>query len=265
MLFRNKPVLDATEERKTRLLAHGGGSALAEISTGCLGLGDTLGESGGILVSSILGSLRVATLECDTVTLVLETLRSNQTLDLGSLGVWLLALALWLNFTTDNELADIIFLGEAEELADLRGTLGTETLGVDRIGDTWDIAVALLDDAQGKDRQIHRDDATTDRLALALTGAAGAVTRVTLGEQKANTGWVHDSLLHWETLLVVAAGDLEDVALELVADAVSCYLLTHSLVHKYTQLALVLNLDELLAAIGREGDVELHRCCCRRR
>jgi len=57
--------------------------------------------------SSIFGSLRVATLECDAVTLVLETLRSNQTLDLRSLGIWLLALALWLNLTTDNELADL--------------------------------------------------------------------------------------------------------------------------------------------------------------
>lgn len=39
--------------------------------------------------------------------LVLETLRSNQTLDLGGLGVGLLALALGLDFATDDELADL--------------------------------------------------------------------------------------------------------------------------------------------------------------
>lgn len=59
------------------------------------------------MYSSILGTLRVATLEGQTVTLVLETLRSDQTLDLGGLGVWLLALTLGLNLTTDNKLADL--------------------------------------------------------------------------------------------------------------------------------------------------------------
>jgi len=216
-----------------------------------------------VLVSSILGALRVAALECDAVALVLQTLRSNQTLDLWCLGVWLLALTLWLNLTTDNELADIIFLGEAEELADLRGTLGTKTLGVDGVGDTWDVVVALLDDGEGKDREVHGDDASTDGLALALTGSAGTVAGVAVREQETDTGWVHDSLLHWETLLVVTAGDLEDVALELVADAVSGNLLAHSLVHEDTELAVIFDLDELLAAIGREGDVQLHRGCCR--
>jgi hypothetical protein len=41
------------------------------------------------------------------VTLVLETLRGDQSLDLGSLGVWLLALTLWLDFTTNDKLADL--------------------------------------------------------------------------------------------------------------------------------------------------------------
>jgi hypothetical protein len=56
---------------------------------------------------SILGALSVAALQRNAVTLVLKTLGSNQTLDLGSLGVWLLALTLWLDFTTDDKLADL--------------------------------------------------------------------------------------------------------------------------------------------------------------
>lgn len=61
----------------------------------------------GITYGSILALLGVLALECDTVTLVLETLRSDQTLDLGGLGVWLLSLALWLNLTTNDELANL--------------------------------------------------------------------------------------------------------------------------------------------------------------
>lgn len=57
--------------------------------------------------SSILGSLSVTALQRDAVTLVLKTLGSHQALDLGSLGVWLLALTLWLDFTTDDKLADL--------------------------------------------------------------------------------------------------------------------------------------------------------------
>jgi hypothetical protein len=56
---------------------------------------------------SILGSLRTAALECDAVTLVLKTLRSNQALNLGGLGVWLRALLLGLDLTTDDELANL--------------------------------------------------------------------------------------------------------------------------------------------------------------
>jgi hypothetical protein len=41
------------------------------------------------------------------VALVLETLRSDQALDAGSLGVRLLALTLGLDLATDNVLADL--------------------------------------------------------------------------------------------------------------------------------------------------------------
>jgi hypothetical protein len=92
---------------------------------------------------------------------------------------------------------------------------------------------------------------------------------VALGEQETDTGWVHDSLLHWETLLVVAAGDSEDVALEFISNAITWDLCAHSvgiisisslcpsssprvpLVHEDTQLLLIFNLDQLLAAVGR--------------
>ena len=69
---------------------------------------------------------------------------------------------------------------------------------------------------------------------------------------------MHDALLHRETLLVVAAGDFEDVAFELGGDAVAGDFLAHALVHEAAEFAVVFDLDELLGAVGRVGDVEFH-------
>ena len=49
----------------------------------------------------------MATLKSHAMTLVLETLGSNETLDARSLGVWFLAFAFGLNFTTNDEFADL--------------------------------------------------------------------------------------------------------------------------------------------------------------
>lgn len=156
------------------------------------------------------------------------------------------------------ERTHIIFLAETEEAADLGCALGAEALGVNLIGEAGDVVVTLLDDGESEDRQVHGDDAAADGLALALTSAAGAVARVAVGEQEPDTSRVHNTLLHRETLLVVSTGDAEDVALELVADAVAGDFLSHAAVHEDAELALVFNLDQLLGAIVGVGDVELH-------
>lgn len=56
---------------------------------------------------SILGGLGLATLECQSVALVLESLGGNKTLDTRSFGVWFFALSLWLNFTANDEFANL--------------------------------------------------------------------------------------------------------------------------------------------------------------
>jgi hypothetical protein len=66
-----------------------------------------LENSGQDTYGSILCSLSITALQRNTMTLVLKTLGSDQSLDLGSLGVRLLALTLWLDFTTDDKLADL--------------------------------------------------------------------------------------------------------------------------------------------------------------
>ena len=55
----------------------------------------------------VLDTLCLSALKGNTTTLVLETLRSNETLDLRCFGVWFLALALWLDFTTNHKLANL--------------------------------------------------------------------------------------------------------------------------------------------------------------
>ena len=68
---------------------------------------------------SILDTLLLPALKRYATALVLQTLRSDKTLDLGGLGVGFLPFTLWLDFTADDELADIIFLGQPEEPPDL--------------------------------------------------------------------------------------------------------------------------------------------------
>jgi hypothetical protein len=238
------------------LLADGAGTTLA-VGLAGLGLGDALGENLGVLVSLVLHLLGLAPLEGSAVALVLQTLRSDQPLDLGGLGVRLLALTLGLDLSSDDVLADIVILGEAEELANLGGALGAEALGVDNVGQTRDLLVTLLDDGESEDGHLSTDDAAVHRLALTLTGAAGAVARVAIREEKPDTAGVQDTLLHGETLLVVAASDAEDVALELITHGVTGDLSAHALLEEDMELTLILDIEELLAAVGREGDVQL--------
>lgn len=143
----------------------------------------------------------------------------------------------------------IVFLGEAEELADLGGTLGAETLGVDDVGETGELLLALLDNGQSEDGEVHGDNAAADGLTLALTGAAGTVAGVTVRKQEADTGRVHDTLLHGETLLVVASSDPEDVSLPLVTEGVGGDLSAHL---KYPSVSINPIVDSLWCG-GRFG------------
>ncbi len=55
----------------------------------------------------VLDLVGLSALERDAVTLVLQTLGGDQSLDLGSLGVRLLALALGLDLSSDDIFADL--------------------------------------------------------------------------------------------------------------------------------------------------------------
>jgi hypothetical protein len=124
----------------------------------------------------------------------------------------------------------IVFLGETKELADLGSALWTETFWVDDICDAWNLGVTLLGDAECENGKIHGDNASTDGFTLALSSSTWSVARVSLSEKETDTGWVHDTLFHWETLLVVTTGNFEDVSLEFVSDGISRNLSAHSVI-----------------------------------
>lgn len=52
----------------------------------------------------------MATLNSEAATFALEPLRCDEALDLGSFGVWLLALAFWLHFAADDEFTDLYLI-----------------------------------------------------------------------------------------------------------------------------------------------------------
>lgn len=172
---------------------------------------DALGQQLSILVRSVFGCLGASSLEGDAVSLVLHTLRSDESLDLGGLGVGFGTFLLGDDFTTDDEFAvrrielasvhkaysgrkvipDIILLGQTKEPSNLGGTFGTEALRVDDISETRDISLALLDDGQSQDGEILSDNAATHGFALALASSSRSVARVAVGEEQFDSGRKH--------------------------------------------------------------------------
>lgn len=140
------------------------------------------------------------------------------------------------------------------------GTLRTKTLGDSAlsVSKTGDLLLALLHDNAVQGLNIRAHNAAADGLPTTLTGAAHTVARVALTKEQANTLRQEDTLLHRETLLVVTTADAKDVALPLVTERVDLNVLRHALVVKAAHQTLVHELERLLRARGRVGDVDLH-------
>jgi hypothetical protein len=64
-----------------------------------------------------------------------------------------------------------------------------------------------------------------------------------------------NTLLHWETLLIVTTGNLEDVSLELITQRVSSNFGGNSLIIEDTKLAFIIDFIRLLAASGWICDI----------
>ncbi len=109
---------------------------------------------------------------------------------------------------------------------------------------------ALLHDDQTQHSDIRAHYASPDRLSLPLTRPASAIARVTVGQQQTDTVGQEDTLLHRETLLVVSSSNPENVSLELVRDVVTGDFLRDFFVHKITDAAVIIDVDEFLGAGG---------------
>ena len=242
------------EGHKTRSLVLGGLLAAHRATLGetlLLGSSLLLVVSGNLVEVSLgsgLGLLVAVTLLGTLSTLALDTLGSDETLNRRSNGA-LLALRSLLG--TDDELADIIGLLEVEELADLGSTLGSKRTRADGVGKSGNLTLSLLHNDKVEDGDIGSDNASTDRLSLALSLSADSVARVSVSEEKTNTVVHENTLLHGETLLVVSSRDTENVSLELVSENISVNLVGDTLVVESAELDLIIDLDELLESRSR--------------
>lgn len=92
--------------------------------------------------------------------------------------------------------------------------------------------------------------------------------------------FTYDTLLHRKALLVIAAGNADNlsqfismvflsllmwcsyVALPFISKRIGWHFVAHALLHEHTEFALIVELVELLRAVGRVGDVQLHLDGC---
>jgi hypothetical protein len=73
-----------------------------------------------------------------------------------------------MDLPSDNELPDIILLAQVEELPDLGGSLGAETLGEDGVGKAGNVVLTLLNDDNGENGNVGSDDASTNGLSASV-------------------------------------------------------------------------------------------------
>jgi len=181
--------------------------------------------------------------------------RRDEALDLGSFRLRLLLSFLQLQRPPDDVLSDIVIFVEVEQLADFARPLGSQAARNRRVGQSWNIGVALLHDDEVENGQIRVDDTSSDAPAMTLSRAPGSVAGVLGAEEKADATVGQHSLHHRESLLVISAADAENVALPLIPERVAGDFLRHLLVEEDAEFAVILDLDQLLASRRRIGNV----------
>jgi len=190
---------------------------------------------------------------------VLKSERGYETLDLR--GLVLLLAVLGVELAANHVSGNVVVLCEVEQLADVIGALGSEATRNGAVGEAFDLGITLLQDHQVDGGKVRADNAAADGLAFALALPAGAVARLARPEEERHTSGTKDALLHGETLLVVAARDAENVALELFAKFVAFDFSGHALVVEDTELLFVIDVVALFHTRGRVGNVKLHGGC----
>merc|ERR1719183_2728633 len=181
----------------------------------------------------------------------LQALLRDEALDLR--GLLLLP-----GLAADHILADVVLLGQVEDLADVRRTLRAETAGLVVVRKPRNLLLALLRHDELHDGKVRRGDAAAHALALARALPPRAVRLHALAEQEAHALVRENALHHREALLVVTTRDLEHVPLEFVAERVGRNLGSHALLEEGQELPVVIDLDALLKSRAGVADVQLH-------
>ena len=185
-----------------------------------------------------------------------ESVVSDESLDLGGLSSD--GLAFLFDLSSDNKSSNVIILGQGEELSDLSGSLGSESLGDLVVGQTFDIGFTLLLDGDSDDTEIRSDDAASDGLSFSFTLSSGSVAGLASTHKKSDSTLDEDTLFHGETVLIVTTGNFEDVSLEFITESVTFDFLAHSFTVEDGKLLVIIDADSLLAASSGAGDVKFH-------
>jgi hypothetical protein len=139
-----------------------------------------------------------------------------------------------LNLSSDHIFSNIVVLAEVKELPNLRRTFRPKSLWENGVSQGGDLGITLFDNDEGKDGDIRSNDTATNGFASTFASATSSVARVSVGKKEPNTVRQENTLLHWETLLVVTTSDTENVSFPLVSERVSWNFLRYFLVEKYT-------------------------------
>lgn len=153
-------------------------------------------------------------LEGQYVSLALQPLRSDESLDLRCLGARLLAFLAG-DGPPDDVLPHVILLAQVVELPDLSDPLWAEPTRNRVVREPRDVALALLHDDEVEHAQVAVNNAAANRLAPPLALATGTETGVALGEEELDTAICEYALLHGEALLVIAPRDSHHIALRM--------------------------------------------------
>jgi hypothetical protein len=186
----------------------------------------------------------------------LEAFRGHKTLDAGSFGG---GFAVFGDGSADDVFADIVFLVQVEEFADVVGTFGAQSAGAHDVGHAFDFLFALFDNDEMDNRVFVGNDAATNGFAatFTVTTAEASEAWVAFLEQKAHTVVGHNALHHGEALGIMATRDFEDVAIKFVAEVATVNFHGNALFVDSAELGFIVNFDGFLATRHWVGNVEL--------
>jgi len=225
-------------------------SGSSSLQLSLLRLLQSLGEQL-LVVGRIFAFLRGASLfERETVSLALQNERRDEALDLGRLAACLLAF-LFGQSASDDVLSHVILLvHKIEEFADLHRALWSTLTGHRLVRKTGNLILTLLDNDEVENAEVAVDHAAAHRFATTLSRATGPVAWMSETQQQTNAAVCQNTLHHRKALLVVASRNTHDIALPLVAEAISADLCRHALLVETSQLLVIVDVDQLLTASG---------------